>query len=216
MISLPNGSVVAIASGYGPVNGITALSNASPTVATISGSPQDVVTGDYVEITSDWQKITDRIVRAGTVSGSTVPLLGLDTTDVTRYPAGSGLGGLRRVAGWTQLAQILGTGSTGGEQQFLEYQLLEASDKRRIPTAKSAAGITFTVADDPTLAGYMLAAAADEDRLPRAVRVTLPSGGVLLYNAIISLGSTPTLVVNEIMSVVVSLSLMAKYVRYAS
>ena len=101
-----------------------------------------------------------------------------------------------------------------GEQQFLEYQFLESDSQQRIPTFKNAAGITFQVADDPALPGQQLARVANDDRLPRAVRVTLSGGSVLLYNAYISIGSIPSLSVNEIVAVEVSLSLLGAPTRY--
>ena len=48
------------------------------------------------------------------------------------------------------------------------------------------------------------------------MKITLPSGAVLLYNAYISLNKTPSLTVNEIMAVEVTLSLLAEPVRYAA
>ena len=210
-ISLPNGALVAIASGYTAPANITALSNASPAVATATNA---LVAGDIVEITSAWSRLTGKILRALTPTGTNFSLEGYDTTLTSIYPAAGGTGTFRKVSGWTQLSQILSSSSSGGEQQFLEYQLLEGDAQKRIPTVKSAAGLTFSVADDPTLAGYILASAANDDRLPRAVRVTLPSGAVILYNAYISLNKTPSLTVNEIMACEVTLSLLAEPVRY--
>lgn len=214
-ISLPNGALVAIASGYAAVKNMTAVSNANPGVATLEAS-HGITVGDVFEVTSGWSRLTNRIVRAATVSTNDVGLEGINTSLTSIYPALGGVGTIREVSGWTQLSQILNSSSSGGEQQFLEYHLLEADSSKRIPTTKSAAGLSFTVADDPTLAGYILASAANDDRLPRAVRITLPSGGVLFYNAYISLNKTPSLTVNEIMSVEVTLSLLAEPVRYAS
>lgn len=214
-VSLPNGALVAIASGYGASKTMSALTNADPGVATLEAS-HGVVEGDYIEVTSGWSRLTERIVRAGTVSTNDVELEGIDTTSTSIYPAAGGAGSVREITGWTQLAQITGSSSTGGEQQFLTYQLLEADAEKRIPTSKSAAGITFTVADDPTLAGYVLAKEANDDREPRAVRITLPNGAVLLYNAYISLSTIPSLTVNELMTIEVTLSLLAEPVRYAS
>lgn len=213
-ISLPNGALVAIASGYGDALDMTAISNADPGVATLEAS-HGVVAGDFLEITSAWSRLTDKIIKAGTVSTNDVPLLGIDTTLTSIYPAAAGAGTVRKITGWTQLSQILSSSSSGGEQQFLEYQLLEADAQKRIPTFKSAAGLSFSVADDPSLAGYILASEANDDRIPRAVRVTLPSGAVILYNAYISLNKTPSLTVNEIMAVEITLSLLAEPVRYA-
>lgn len=212
-ISLPNGALVAIASGYGASKTMSAITNANPGVATLEAS-HGITTGDFFEVTSGWSRLTDKIVKAGTVSTNDVPLAGIDTSLTSIYPSGGGVGTVREITGWTQLSQILNSSSSGGEQQFLEYQLLEADAQKRIPTYKSAAGLTFSIADDPTLAGYILASTANDDRLPRAVKITLPSGSVILYNAYISLNKTPSLTVNEIMACEVTLSLLAEPVRY--
>jgi hypothetical protein len=212
-VSLPNGALVAIASGYAASKTMSALTNASEGVATFEAS-HGVVEGDYIEVTSGWSRLTDKIVRAGTVSTNNVNLEGINTTSTSIYPAGSGTGSVREITGWTQVSQILSSSSSGGEQNFLEYQFLEADAQKRIPTFKSAAGLTFSVADDPTLAGYQAIEAANDDRLARAIRITLPSGAVILYNAYVSLAKTPSLSVNELMAVEVTLSLLNEPVRY--
>ena len=212
-ISLPNGAIVAIASSYAAGNTITALSNANPAIATATNT---LDAGDFVEITSGWSRLTNKVVRvpAAGLTGSAFGLEGYDTTLTTIYPAGSGAGSYRKIDGWTQISQVLSSSSSGGEQQFLEYQLLEADSQKRIPTFKSAAGLTLSIADDPSLAGYIACSVANDDRAQRAVRITLPNGSILLYNAYVSLNKTPSLTVNEIMACEVTLSLLAEPVRY--
>jgi len=212
-ISLPNGALVAIASGYAAAVNITALSNASAAVATATNT---LTAGDLVEITSGWSRLTDKVVRVTTVSGTAFTLEGYDTSLTTIYPSGAGTGSFRKISGWTQLSQILSSSSSGGEQQFLDYQLLEADAQKRIPTYKAPSGLSFSVADDPSLAGYILVSAANDDRLPRAVRITLPNGAILLYNAFVSINKTPSMTVNEIMACEVTLSLKAEPIRYAT
>lgn len=212
-VTLPNGALVAIASSYGAVKNMTAVSNATTAVATLEAA-HGISTGDFLEVTSGWSRLTDKVVKAGTVTTNDVPLLAINSLATTIYPAAGGTGTIREITGWTQLSQIMQSTSNGGEQQFLEYQFLESDAQKRIPTFKSAAGLSFSIADDPTLAGYILAAEANDDRLPRAVRVTLPNGAVILYNAYISLNKTPSLTVNEIMACEVTLSLLNEPVRY--
>lgn len=212
-VSLPNGALVAIASGYGASKTMSAVTNANPGVATFA-SGHGFASADIVEITSGWSRLTEKVVKLGTVSGDTAPLVGIDTSLTSIYPSGGGAGSARSITGWTQLSQILTSSSSGGEQQFLEYQFLESDAQKKIPTFKSASGLTFSIADDATQAGYILAAAANDDRLPRAVSITLPSGSVIYYNAYISMNKTPSLSVNELMAVEVTLSLLAEVVRY--
>lgn len=214
-VQIPNGSIIAMASGYEAAVTVTAATNANPSVMT-TGTAHGITNGEFFEFTSGWSRATDRIFRASGASGSTISPEGLNTTSTTAYPAGSGAGAIREISGFTQIQQILQSDSSGGEQQFLEYQFLEGDASRRIPTTKSASGLTFQIADDPTLAGYIALAVANDDRLPRAVRVTLPSGSLILYNAFISLNVTPSLTVNELMAVTATLSLLGAPVRYAA
>jgi phage tail protein X len=212
-VSLPNGALVAIASGYGASKTMSAVTNANPGVATFA-TGHGFSTASIIEVTSGWSRLTEKVVKLGTVSGDTAPLAGIDTSLTSIYPTGGGIGSARLITGWTQLSQILTSSSSGGEQQFLEYQFLESDAQKKIPTFKSASGLTFSIADDATQAGYILAAAANDDRLPRAVSITLPSGSVIYYNAYISMNKTPSLSVNELMAVEVTLSLLAEVVRY--
>jgi len=213
-VSLPNGALIAMASGYGSNLTVTAITNASPAVAT--STAHALANGDFVEVTSGWSRLTSKVVRVSGVTANTFELEGIDTTSTTIYPAAGGTGTVRKISGWTQLSQILSSASSGGEQQFLEYQFLESDAQKRIPTFKNAAGLTLTVADDPTLAGYQLASTANDDRLPRGVRITLPNSSKILYNAYVSLDKTPSLTVNNVMAVELTLSLLAEVVRYTS
>lgn len=213
-VSVPNGALVAIASGYGSSLTVSAVSNANPAVAT--STAHGLSNGDFVEVTSGWSRLTNKIVRVSGVTTNTFNLEGYDTSSTSIYPASGGTGSVRKVSGWTQLAQILTSSSSGGEQQFLTYQFLEADAQKQIPTFKNAAGLTFSIADDATQAGYQLASTANDDRLQRAVRVTLPSGSILLYNVYISLNKTPSLTVNELMACQTTMSLLAETVRYSS
>lgn len=213
-VSLPNGSTVAIATGYNAADVMSILSNGDPAQATATG--HGITDGKYVEVTSGWSKLTDRIMRVDNPATNTLELEGFDSSSTTDYPAGGGIGSLREITGFTQLTQIVNSTSEGGEQQFLTYQFLESDSQKRIPTTKTPAGITFTVADDPTLPGYLIAKAANDDRKQRAILVTLSNGQKLLYNAYVSLSVIPSLTVNELMTVQVTLSLLAEPTRYAS
>lgn len=214
-VSLPNGAIVEIAASYGASKAMSAVTNANPGVATLAAS-HGIIVGDYMEMTSGWSRLTNKIVRASVVATNDVSLEGQDTSLTSIYPAAGGAGSIRGILSWTQLAQVLSSSSSGGEQQFKDYQFLESDSQRRIPTTKNAAGLSFSIADDNTLAGYLLASAANDDRLPRAVRITLPSGAKLLYNCYISLNKTPSLTVNDIMACEVTMSMLAEPVRYAT
>ncbi|MES2972389.1 MAG: phage tail protein [Pseudomonadota bacterium] len=211
-IQVPNGAVVSIASTYGAAKVMSAITSANPAVATLAPA-HGIVVNDILEVTSGWSKLNSRIAKASVVATNDVTLAGINASSVTAYPAGAGVGTVRAITAWTQLAQILSSASEGGDQQFQTYQFLESDSEFRIPTVKSAQGLKFSVGDDPASAGQILAQAANDDKVARAVRIALPGGGMLYYNAFITVGQ-PTLNQNEIMAVEVTLSLIAAVTRY--
>jgi len=213
-VSLPNGALVAIASGSGSALTVTAVTNANPAVCT--STAHGLSNGDVVVVTSGWSRLNGRTLRVANVATNTFELEGYDSSSTTTHPAASGTGSVKEVTGWTQLSQVLSSSSNGGEQKFKEYQFLESDGETRIPTSKAASGLTFSVADDSSLAGFILAGTANDDRLPRAVRITLSSGALLFYNCYISLNRTPSLTIDEIMACEVTMSQVAETVRYTS
>ena len=214
-VSLSNGSVVAMAASYTSAVTITAITNANPGVVT-TGTAHTYANGDFVEITSGWSRLNGRIVRVAAASGSTFTLEGIDTSSTSLYPAGGGVGSVRKIATWTQITQMLDLTTSGGDQQFATYSFLEQDFESQIPTTKSAASLTLSIGDDSSLPHYALLSAANDDRLPRALRLTLPSGSLLLYNGYATLNKTPSLTKNEIMALASTFSLTSQPVRYAS
>jgi hypothetical protein len=213
-LTLPNGATVFIASGYGSAIPVTALTNAAPPVATATA--HGLSAGDIFEITSGWSRFNNKIARASGVTTNNFSYENLDSTLTSIYGAGNGVGSVRKITGWTQLQQIVNSTSSGGVQQFLTYQLLEADAQRQIPTIKNPFDMTFEVADDPTLAGYLLASAANDDRLPRAVKIALANGSFLYHNCYISLNRIPSMTVNQLMTCQVTMNMLNEPVRYSS
>jgi hypothetical protein len=213
-VKLPNGGTFAIASAYGSAITVTAITNASPAVATATA--HGLSNGDIIEVTSGWAKLNSRIVRVTGVTANTFNLENIDTTSTTAYPAGTGTGTVRKATTFVQLAQVLSTATSGGEQQFTTYQFLESDEASEIPTNKSARRLTLSLADDPTLPGYIEAAKANEDRLVRAVRFSLPGGGFIYYNGFVSVNETPSTTQNEVMKVDMTVAIQGRATRYAS
>lgn len=209
---LPDGATVALATAYGSVKTVSAATNANPGVLTATA--HGMANGAFYELKSGWQKVNDRIFKAANISANAVDLSGIDTTDTTRFPAGSGTGSLREITAFTQISQILQFDTSGGDQQFSNFSFLEEDFERQLPTITSAQSITIGIADDPTLAGYIALKAAGEARAIRALKVTLPNNSVILYNGYVSFNETPTLTKGSVMQVTATISLNGRPTRY--
>lgn len=211
-VSLPNGAIVAIANGYGSPLTVTAATNAAPPVLT--STAHGLANGDFVEVSSGWGRIDQKVCRVSLSTTNTFALENIDTTLTSIFPVGSGAGSVRKITGYTQLSQIVSTSSSGGAQQFVTYQFLEGNSQVQIPTVKNPFSFICNVADDITQAGYIVALAANDDRLKRAVKVTLASGSILSYCAYVSVDKTPSLAVNTVMESVCTFSMLSEPTRY--
>lgn len=212
-VSLPNGATFSIASGYGTSKIMSAITNATEAVATLEAS-HGVLVNEILEVISGWSKLSQRIARASVVATNEVTLEDINTVSTALYAAGGGTGSVREITGWTQIAQVLDSSSSGGEQQFTTYSFLEDDTERQIPTNKSAQSLTLQIADDTSLPHYAALVAADQDRLPRAIRAHLPSGSDIYYNCYVTINKTPSMTKNEVMALSVTLSLVAEPTRY--
>jgi hypothetical protein len=214
-LTLPNGSQIAIASTYGASKTMSAITNADPGVATLA-TGHSVIVNDILEVTSGWEDLEGRIVRASVVATDDITFEGVDTSSTTIYPAGSGTGSVREITAWTNVTQILNTQGASGEQQYFEYQLLSARRQGRIPTVRGASSLELSLADDTSQSWYAVVKAASDTNTPTAMRVTLPNGAKIYYNGYWSLSDVPEMTVNQAMTLACSFSLSGLMTRYAS
>lgn len=214
-VKLPNGVILSLATAYGAAKTVTGVTNANPAVVTTSVA-HGVSNGALIEVTSGWNEINNSIVRVSGASGSALNYEGVNSSNTILYPAGSGVGSFREITGWTQIQQIIGVSTSGGEMQFTNYAFLEQNFESQLPTQASAQSITLQIADDPTLLGYIALKAASKSRALTGLRAALPDGSFILYNGYVSLNETPSFNKGEIMSVNATFSLLGQPVRYAS
>lgn len=215
-ITLSTGVAISIASGYDAADTITGLTNATEAVATTSAA-HGLIPGDYIEVTSGWDLLNSRVVRCGTgTTASTIVMENIDTTDTTKYPAGTGTGSCRKVTGWTQMSQVKSISSSGGSQNFADITSLSDMTEKKVPTTRGAIDMTLDVYDDPTLAWYAKVETADESRSPYALLMAFPNGSKLCGNAYWSLMRVPTISQNEALMSQITLSYASEPVRYAT
>jgi hypothetical protein len=215
-VTLSTGSQYRIAKTYAASIAFSTITNLQdPTITTASAHSINV--GDYVEITSGWGRLNQRIVRAKTgTTGSTLVLENINTADVLKYPAGTGGGSIRRITAWTDITQVKSISASGGTQNYADITDITDVVERKIPTTRSAIDVTLDIYDDPSLAWYADVVVADEARTPYGFLIIPANSKPLVANAYWSLMRVPTMAVNEAMMTQISLSYAAEPVRYTS
>ncbi|MBX8534533.1 phage tail protein [Pseudomonas cichorii] len=211
-IKMPNGATFEIAAAYGTAVPFTALTNANPAVATAAA--HGLAEGDIIAVASGWSRLDGRAVRVGAIASGTFALDGVNTARIQQYPAGSGVGSVREITSFVEIAKITELNSAGGDQQFLTFGFLADDDDQQMPTTKNPITITITVADDPSLPYVPICEAADDDKEPRTLRLNLPGGDFILYNGYVSITATPAMSRNNLMTRVISVALTGRPIRY--
>ena len=217
-ITLSTGVVLSIATTYDAKDTFTAISNAAEAIVTMNPA-HGLLVGDFVEVTSGWGLLNQRICRIKTVNVNDVTLEGVNTTSTTQFPASGGVGsgaGLRKIATWTTLSQVKSLSASGGDIQYANISSLEDVVAKQVPTIRNAVSMNIDVYDDPTLAWYSVVAAASDARAPVGLLMAFPNSSKLIANAYWSLQRVPTVAINEAMTSQISLSYAAEPVRYAA
>jgi len=213
--SLVNGALIAIAGTYGTASAISAITNASPAVATLAAA-HGVVVGDQIEVTSGWQGIDGRVVRVSAVSTNDVTLEGVDTTDLLKYPAGTGTGSAREITAWQNIPQILDPKSSGGTQQFLTYQFLNQDRQTKVPTFQDAVDITLLTHDDPSLPHHAIIMAAQAVGSLRGFRIVMRDGKKYFGNGYWSIQQVPEFNINDMVKRTITLAVVGDISSYLS
>ena len=214
-VSLPNGVTFALGMAVTAEKPITAITNASPAVA--SCTAHGFAASSYLIVKSGWQKLNERIVRVATGSATdSIKLDGIDTTDTNLFPAGGGAGSAASVSSWIQITQVLNASTSGGDMQFAQYSFLESDFEAQIPTQASPMQMTLTIADDAKLAGFQALKVSADARNPVALLLTFPSGSKTLMNGYVSFNEVPSMQKGNVMTCQATFSLLSKPVRYAA
>jgi hypothetical protein len=211
---IPNGGTFEHAATYAAALPFSAITNATSAICTVVGAT--LVVGDIVLVTSGWTALNNKVVRVSAATATAITLEGVDTTSTTIYPAGSGVGSLKKIMTWVQIPQITDVAFSGGDQNYQDVVFLEDAQGRQIPTDKAAASMVLTVADDPTLAYVPIVQAADIAQTVQAARLNLPGTDKLYYGAYTSFSLQPEVSRGNILTRKVSLALQSAPTRYLS
>ena len=210
---LSSGSTISVADTYGEAVTMTAVSNAATAVATATS--HGLSKGDYIEITSGWEELNNRVVRVGEVTDTTFELEGIDTSDTDICPVGGGAGSFREITKFTRIQQVLSISVSGGEMQNVTYSPLESRRDYQIPTTFSAQSLSLGIGDDPTLPGYQVLKKWSQSRKICAMIVRAPDKSEVLFNGYVALNEMPSMDKDNVMTVTADYALQSQLVRYA-
>lgn len=191
-ITKTTGTQFAIGTTYGTQFTITAITNASPAVATLSAS-HGVTVGDFIEITSGWDLANKRVFRASAVATNDVTLEGFNTTDTNLFPTGSGIGTGREITAWTSITQVTPDFSpSGGDQNYANITTVADQIQKQIPTDRNPFAVSIPLFFDPAASWFSSVQTASASGSLYAFRMIFPNSSRLVASAYWSLRGIPT------------------------
>jgi len=215
MAQVPTGSTFFIASAFAASKTTTIVTNASEAVVTSAGHGYS--NGDIVEMTSGWGRLNRRNFRIKSVATDTFVLEGADTSSTTFYPAGTGVGSVRKISTFTQITSVMNPQSTGGDPKNVVYKFIESDVEYSINDGFTATSYTLELdADAIGSAGYTALKTLTDVQTDTSLKVVTRSGSLIFQPCTVALNEAIRMQDGQINRVNVSFNGNNRLTRYAS
>lgn len=215
MAQLPTGTILQLASAKSAAKAVSGISNAAEAV--VSCTAHGFSAGDYVILFSGWGRLNKRSFRIKTILTDSFVLEGMDTTNITFYPPGTGGGTVEKVSTWTQVTGIVNVQTQGGEPKTVNYKFMESDVEYSINDGFTASGYTLDIdADQIGTAGYNALKTLTEVQTDTVARFINRSGSIVLQPCTVALNEAVRMTDGQINVVNCSLNGNNRAFRYAA
>ena len=215
MAQVPTGTTFYIASTYASSKTTTIVTNA--TEAVVTSAAHGYSNGDFVEMTSGWGRLNRRVFRIKSIATDTFVLENGDTSNTTFFPAGTGIGSVRKISAFTQITKVMRPTSSGGDPKTVQYKYVESDVEYSINDGFSATNYSMDIdADGIADAGYLALRALTDVQTDTCLKMVTRSGSIVLIPCTVALNETVSLNDGQINAVKAAFNGNNRPVRYAS
>lgn len=208
----PEGSSTQFSQTFAGAKTITILTNANPAVAT--SVAHGYSTNDEILLTSGWEDATDSCFKITVLTADTFSIQGLDTSNTSFFPVGTGVGTAQKVSGWTSVPQILTISASGGDARFTEVNPLSKRNGVKIPTGFNATALALTLAHDAGQAGYITMLGISRNLSKVAIKQVVSGGSVTYGYGYMSVSEVPKMNVNQVNTVDAAITILGRTISY--
>lgn len=171
---------VEIAATYSTVKTVTAVTQASPGVATSSAHGLTNDTVGYFDTVSGMAQLLNQACRVKNTATNNFDLQGLNTTNYSAFTSGT----FKPVATWSTLSESTSYSIGGGASEKLDVTtLLDIVRKEELGLLPVQAVTMNVIAQDTPSAAMLLLESAVQTQGLCVVRITLPNGAVRIFTA---------------------------------
>ena len=210
----PEGSKFFYSKTFAAAKTITDLTNADPAVATaVAHGYSD---GNTVLVESGWSEANNSVFEVDQITADTFKLQGLDTSNTSIFPAGTGIGSAQLVSAWTEIPQILSISPQGGGPRYGTFNPLGDRQGRRQIIGFEAASLDMTIGHDPNNATLKEMAAISRAYTKVAIKVAIPGGGRVYGYGNLSVSEIPQMSPGNPISITAGVSFDGRVISYGA
>lgn len=215
MASVPTGTTLAVATAFGAEKTVTAVTNAAE--AAVSATAHGFSNGDYVQMKSGWGRLHRRVARVKSVSADSFTLEGINTSNTNFFPAGGGVGTVRKITTWQTINKILRPQASGGDPKNVTVKYLESDVEESINDGFTAVSESFDIdADQVGQTDYEALRALSEVQTDTVLRKILRSGSIIVTPGRVALNENVKFADGQINTNTVAFNANGAITRYAS
>lgn len=215
MASVPTGTIFSIATVLATAKTISAITNAAE--ASVSCTAHGYSAGDIVQVFSGWGRLNRRVARVKTPTTDAFLLEGINTTNTEFFPAGSGIGSVKKVTTFQQINKILNPTNSGGEPKNITVKFLESDVEENLNDGFSAITETFDIdADEFGGASYAALVALTDVQTDTVLKKTLKSGALIFTPCRVAINENVKMSDGSIMTNAVSINGNGRITRYSA
>jgi len=209
----PEGSSQQFSQTFASAKTITALTNANPAVAT--STAHGYATNDEILLTSGWEDATDSVYKVTVIDANSFSIQGLDTSNTSFFPAGTGTGSAQKLSGWTAIPQVLTISSSGGDARFTDVAPLSKRNAVKIPTGFNATSVTLSLAHDASNANYQTMLGISRTLTKVAFKQVISGGATTYGYGYMNVSEMPKLNNNQVNTVDAAITVLGRSISYS-
>lgn len=191
---------------------ITALTNANPAVATCTA--HGYASGDEILLDSGWEDAKDTVWKVTVIDANSFSIGGLDSSNTSFFPVGTGTGTAQKISGWTAIPQVLTINGSGGDARFTDVNLLAKRNGIKIPTGFNATSVTLSLAHDPAQSAYITMLGISRNLSKVAFKQVVSGGAVTYGYGYLSVSEMPKLNNNQVNTVDAAMTVLGRAISY--
>ena len=210
----PEGTKVFYSATLATAKNLTAVSNASPAVATCVGHAYNDL--DPLLSNSGWEDANDSVFEADQLTADTFGITNLDSSSTSWFPSGTGTGTAQKVSDWVEIPQILDISPNGGGVKYGTVAPLGSRNDKKQPIGFEAQGVDLKIGYDATNATIKAMQAITRVFGKVAFKLVVPGGGRIYGYGNLACGEFPEMSKGNAIQLAVGIGFDGRAISYGA